>query len=164
MIIECINGSLTKEEQLEIQNHASKFEIEFDNREHVIINAALDELVGQVVVWLSSKEVTAIVNSIEIANAFFKIVNNIKKFTSERRITKLDTKLAIQQSINVIIQIDNILIIQPEPDIPVNQYLIDALTFVDKNSIPKKVEIIISYDNRLRIETIDQYARRKMKM
>lgn len=164
MIIECINGSLTKEEQLEIQNYSSEFEIEFDNREHVIINAALDELVGQVVVWLSSKEVTAIVNSIEIANAFFKIVNNIKKFTSERRITKLDTKLAIQQSINVIIQIDNILIIQPEPDISVNQYLIDALTFVDKNSIPKKVEIIISYDNRLRIETIDQYARRKMKM
>ena len=164
MIIECLNGVLTYEEQLYVLKESNILDIKFENREAKIINAALDELVGQIVIWLSSKEASAIVNTIGLTKAFLGVVKRIKEKTSEKTITKYDTKLALQQCINVIIQVDNIKILQPESKISTNKYLVDVLTFISDNHIPRKGEIIISYDTRIRIETIDQYARRKMKM
>ena len=63
---------------------------------------------------------------------------------------------------NVIIQVDNVRILQPDDcdDISLEDYLEMALSLVASSSSPD-VEMVISYNEGLHFETLEQYVLRK---
>lgn len=166
MTIDYIEGCLTKEEEVEIQEVSSDLYVHFSPRKPGISNAALDELFGHVVIWLTSSEVQAFVNAVALSTAFYGIVKKIVEYGKKKAVVKLDSEMnMIVQKQNVIIQTNNIKILRPESteELTEDDYLRLALSVVAKEDLPDNVEIIISYDGKFHVETIDQYARRKMK-
>lgn len=167
MTIDYLEGCLTKEEEVEIQEISSELYVHFSSRKPGMSNAALGELFGHVVIWLTSSEVQALVNAVTLFTAFYSVVKKIVEFGKKKAVVKLDFEMnMIVQKQNVIIQANNIKILRPEntEELTEDDYLRLALSVVANEDLPDNVEIIISYNGEFHVETIDQYARRKMKM
>ena len=109
----------------------------------------------------------AFVNAISLFTAFYGIYKKITNYAKKKTVIKADSEIQmILQNQNIIIQSDNIKILRPESTerITEKDYLLLALTVVAKKDLPNDREIVISYDGEFHIETIDQYASRKMKV
>ena len=166
MIIQYLEGSFSEEDLSIIKESNPDIEIDFASKKPCITNAALDVLVGEVIIFFNSTEVTAIIHSLELAGLVFTTIKTIIKCAKKKQVTILSTSAQNVKHMNVIIQVDNVKILEPDnpESISLNDYLSLALVAVTSPSMPKDRDIIISYDNDIYVETIDQYARRKMKL
>lgn len=165
MIVEYLEKSFSENEKEEILNLFKDYEIQFYCKKPEIRQAAFDELVGQVIIFLSSNEVTAIVNGMAIIGSIVGIIKFIIKKSKQKKFTTITVSSKRVCPMNVIIQVDNIRIIQPEnaDEISIDDYLEMALSLV-ASSGRSDLEMIISYNDGLHFETLEQYVLRKTKI
>lgn len=161
MIIEYLENSFSESEQKQIKDTFAKSNIEFCRKKPKIRQAAFDELFGQVVIFLSSNEVTAIVNGTALIGVIIGVIKYISNLAKKKRYTLLTNNSQSLYPMNVIIQVENVKILKPEK--LNDEYLSVALSIACSDDIPKDCEIIISYDEKLRVETINQYVLRNLK-
>ena len=167
MTIEYWEGSLSKEEEKVIRHTNSELYVHFFPRKPGMSYAAIGDLVGDITIWLTSSEVQAFVNAAAIFSAFYGVYKKISNFAKKKKVIKADSEIQmILQNQNIIIQSDNIKILRPESSDRMTEknYLLLALSVVANKDLPNDREVVISYDGEFHIETIDQYASRKMKL
>ena len=160
MIVEYLDGTLSEKEKIEIKDLPYKY-IRFSCYRPYFTNSAFDELIGQIIIWLSSDEVNAVVNA-EIAGVIFAVIRFIFAKTKQKKCTQLTYKKQTLRPLNVIIKVDNVSILQPDncDEISLEDYLEMALSLVASTSSPD-VEMVISYNEGLHFETLEQYVSRK---
>lgn len=167
MTIDYLEGCLTEEEKQEIQSVSSDIYIHFLVEKPGMSYAALDDLYGHIVIWLTSREVQAFINAVELLSIFCKIVKKIREYSNNKSIVRIDSEMKIiVHKKNTIIQVDNIMILKPENLNNLsseNEYLHLALSAIANGKLPKNKDIVISYDGEPHFETIEQYAERKNK-
>ena len=167
MTIEYWEGSLSKEEEEIIRQTNPELYVHFFPRKPGMSNSAIGDLFGDITIWLNTPEVQAFVNAISLFTAFYGIYKKITNYAKKKTVIKADSEIQmILQNQNIIIQSDNIKILRPESSDRMTEknYLLLALSVVANKDLPNDREVVISYDGEFHIETIDQYASRKMKV
>ena len=160
MIIEFLENSFSENDQKQIINALNDSDIKFCSKKPVIRQGAFDELFGQVVIFLTSNEVTAFANGTALIGTILGSIKFISNFSKKKRYTLLSRNSQSLCPMNVIIQVENVKILQPEK--PNDEYLSAALVIACSDDIPKDCEMIISYDEKLFVETMNQYVLRKL--
>lgn len=162
MIIDYYDIWLDEADINEINNTSDDIRIEYYPRKTTPMNAVLDELVPDILLFLNSEEVQAIINSTKLLTSFYSIVQKIKDRVKNKEIKKVTAKTCELKEANVIINANNVKILLPvDKTISTTDYLKLAL-HIPTASIPKDKELIISFENNIfRVEDSETYGNRK---
>lgn len=163
MIIDYYDIWLDEADINEINNTSDDIRIEYYPRKPTPMNAVLDELVPDILLFLNSEEVQAIINSTKLLKSFYSIVKIIKERAKNKEIKKVTAKTCELKEANVIINANNVKILLPvDKTISTTDYLKLALQ-IPTTSIPKDKELIISFENDIfRVEDLETYGKRKI--
>lgn len=164
--IEYFDGLLTNEEIDDITQSCSNEYVgmEFHKKESCIMNAALDELIGQLILYIPPSEVLAIVST-TIIPVVCTSVKKIRELVKERMVKKVTPNSIEEKEPNIIIQAGNMKILLPKDasDCDVDKYLSMAIKSTVEYEQPQNTEIIVSGDDKgMHIETLEKYAYRIM--
>ena len=115
-------------------------------------NAAFDEFFSGIVVFLDSNEVQAFLAAVDIFLIFLNIVKRVKEYAANKKAYKVTSSTIEPLLNNVIIQVDNKKILEPQrfDSIKYDEYLFLALQACKVDSYNKNEDIIISLDIRSR--------------
>lgn len=86
MIIEYLENSFSENEQKQIINALNDSDIKFYSKKPVIRQGAFDELFGQVVIFLTSNEVTAFANGTALIGTILGSIKFISNFSKKKDI------------------------------------------------------------------------------
>ena len=162
--IEYFEGILEENETIEITQLCRKenTEIEFHQKRPFLMNAALEELVGDVVLHLPPAEIVpfALTNLIP---AICTIVNKIQEFGKNKSFRKVTTNNCESKELNIIIENGNAKILFSDNALTndINKYLQMAIEVAVDYQQMDKAEIIISGNNKeLHVESLEKYVYR----
>lgn len=164
--IEYFDGLLTNEEIDDITQSCSNEYVgmEFHKKESCIMNAALDELIGQLILYIPPSEVLAIAST-TIIPVVCTSVKKIREIVKERMVKKVTPNSIEEKEPNIIIQAGNMKILLPKDtsSCDVDKYLSTAIKSTVDCEHPQNTEIIVSGDDKaIHIETLEKYAYRIM--
>ncbi len=128
-----------------------------------IMNAALDDLVPQVLMFFNSDWFIAIASIASVSTAISELVKFITKKIKQKNLKKVTNNKVENEKPKINIQIENVMILNPKNDITnfesyYKESFIIAKDFVDNNN---KQEIIVEYDmqtKRAKALTLEEYA------
>ena len=131
---------------------------------HGPMNAALDELISEIFIFVNSEEVQTIKNIFDFSKIIYSIFKKIKAKFTGKPLKMVTTKKIYDKEINVGIGVDNIKILLPKD---INEKTIqEYLSIAFKESIAaasSEKEIVMEFDNGAFISYfIDDYARKKI--
>lgn len=161
--IEYFDGLLTDEEIVDVTQSCSNehVDMEFHKKESCIMNAALDDLVGQLVLHVSPQFIA--IASTTIIPVVCTSVKRIRELVKERMVKKVTPNSIEEKEPNIIIQAGNMKILLPKDasDCDVDKYLSMAIKSTVECEPPQNTEIIVSGDDKgMHIETLEKYAYR----
>lgn len=132
-----------------------------------IMNAAIDDLVAQVIMFFNSDWITALANFTTISMSIVTAVGIIKNRIKQKDLKKISLNQTEDEKPNIIIRIDNITILNPKTDIvDLEKYYKDSL-IITKDILENKIqnEMIVEYDMQTKkpiLYTIEEYAKKCM--
>ena len=96
---------------------------------------------------------------------FLNIVKRVKEYAANKKAYKVTSSTIEPLLNNVIIQVDNKKILEPQrlDSIKYDEYLFLALQACKVDSYNKNEDIIISLDSSFRVETLNEYIARKIR-
>lgn len=153
------------EELIQI-NRAYGINLEIQERKPVIINAALDELVEEVLLFINSSDLQTVISIFNIADFMVVVVKWIWSKLKLFKIHKITSSANAEKPVNVIIQVDNIKILLDEnlSEEDLSKYLRVALR--ESKTVIQETEnkpTVIEGDNDMVIVyKIEEYAKKKI--
>lgn len=168
--IEYLSGCFNENdiEELKQINDTYGFNIEFQERKPAIINAALDELLEQVLLFINSTELQTVISVFNVAEFMAIVIKSIYEKLKPLKINKITSSTSEEKSINIIIQVDNVKILldQNVSEEDFTKYLRVAMQ--ESVMITKETEnktIVVEGDNDMVVSYhIEEYAKKKIGM
>lgn len=163
--IESYNGALTEKEMSKVVEtlQSNGINTYYKYSERGLMNAAIDELVPQVVMFFSSDYFTALSNLVTISSALSALIVFICKKTKQKKLKKVTVDKIKDEDIKMNIVVDNITILNPKTDsADFEKYYYEAFLEAQKLLKYKQEEkMIVEYDmvsKQVKIFTLEEYA------
>lgn len=164
--IEYLYGCFNENDIEEIKqiNNAYNFNLELQEKQPTIVNAALDELVGEILLYINSNELQTAIAIFNIAEFLASVVkwmwNKLKKI----KLSKVTSKTAEEKQANIIIQVDNVKILldKTASEEELSKYLRVALQeskIATQNAENKQI-IIDGNNNTVNMYLLEEYAKK----
>lgn len=165
--LEYFNGCFNQEEVNEISAfyHDSGTSIEIYERKPYFINAALDELVADILIFITSQEVQTIIALWAFTSPIAKMIKHIYNKLKTKKLKKLTISADEERDPNIIIEIEKIKILIPRDSTEeeLTRYLCAAFDASKKiNQNEDELLIIEESDSGISIYTLLEFAERKM--
>lgn len=165
--LEYFNGYFNQQEvdELSAFYNDSGISIEIHERQPCFINAAFDELVADILLFITSQEVQTTISILNFVAPIAKMIKYIYNKFKMRKAKKISANSIEEREPNIIIEVDTIKILIPKDttEEELTHYLCAALDASKKIS-QNEDELLIIEENDLGISiyTLLEFAERKM--
>lgn len=164
--IEYLHGCFNENDIEEIKqiNNAYNFNLEIQEKQSTIVNAALDELVEEVLLYITSNELQTAIAIFNIAEFLAAIVKHMWNKLKSLKLSKVTSKTTEEKQANIIIQVDNVKILldKTASEKELSMYLRVALqeSKIATQSVQNKQIIIDGNNNTVNMYSLEEYAKK----
>ncbi len=166
--IEYLQGCFDKNDIAELNQISNNHQValELHEKHPAIYNAALDELVPEILLFINSNGLQTSIDIFNIVNAAFAFILWMKKKVKSKKIAKVSTNSVEEKEPNIIIQVDNvhILLDKKATDEQLKPYLQNAIKLATRavKEQENKSIIIDGDNNTVNVYNLEEFAKKKI--
>lgn len=151
-------------EQISVEND---IDVKFHPKKSKPMNAALDELVNDIIVFVRSDGFQAAKDAIEFSTCLYSLIEILKSKVKNKKMKKVTPRKIEDKKINIGVKVDNVDILLPEKgkEKDVVEYLAIALKEAGfASSKTRKMIVVEKEKNNANVLFVEEYAKKKIGM